>query len=180
MTRVNANIFHQVLLVVSLIVLPSAVLGDAGHDAKKEPAAMEGMDHGKMKMGGQGGATATSGQWMAPAEAARRVNPVRADEVSRASGRKLFEANCASCHGPTGRGNGALAARLETLPADLVVMARQYPDGDFAWKIANGRGQMPAWKETLSENQIWDLVNFIQNLGDAGKLEHAHPSGHRH
>ena len=156
------------------------VLGDAGHDAKKEPAAMEGMDHGKMKMGGQGGATATSGHWMAPAEAARRGNPVRADEVSRASGRKLFEANCASCHGPTGRGNGHLAARLETLLADLVVMARQHPDGDFAWKIANGRGQMPAWKETLTENQIWDLVNFIQNLGDAVKLEHAHPSGHRH
>lgn len=180
MTRVNANIFRQALLLGSLIVLPSLVLGDAGHDAKKEPAAMEGMDHGKMKMGGQGGATATSGHWMAPAEAARRGNPVRADEVSRASGRKLFEANCASCHGPTGRGNGHLAARLETLPADLVVMARQFPDGDFAWKIANGRGQMPAWKETLTENQIWDLVNFIQNLGDAGKLEHAHPSGHRH
>ncbi len=72
MTRVNANIFHQVLLLGSLIVLPLVVLGDAGHDAKKEPAAMEGMDHGKMKMGGQGGAMATSGHWMAPAEAARR------------------------------------------------------------------------------------------------------------
>jgi len=117
---------------------------------------------------------------MAPAEAVRCANPVRADDVSRKRGRELFEVNCASCHGPTGRGNGRLAARLETLPSDLVAMARQYPDGDFAWKIANGRGPMPAWKETLTEHQIWDLVNFIQNLGDAGRPEHAHPSGHRH
>lgn len=195
MTRVNANIFRQALLRESLIVLPLAVLGDAGHGATKEPSVLEGMDHGdvqgltsaaeggtpkaaKMKLDGQGGAAATSGHWMAPAEAARRGNPVPANDASRE--RKLFEANCASCHRPTGRGNGPLAAGLETLPADLVAMARQHPDGDFAWKIASGRGPMPGWKETLTENQIWDLVNFIQNLGDAGKSEHAPPSGHRH
>jgi mono/diheme cytochrome c family protein len=57
-------------------------------------------------------------------------------------------------------------------------MAGQHSDGDFAWKIANGRGPMPAWKSVLQENQIWDLVNFIQTLGDKkpdashGKHEH--------
>jgi len=36
--------------------------------------------------------------------------------------------------------------------------------GDFAWKIANGRGLMPGFKDHLTKEQIWDLTNFIQSL----------------
>jgi len=66
----------------------------------------------------------------------------------------------------------------------LTVMAGQHPDGDFAWKIANGRGPMPAWKQSLKPNQIWDAVNFIQSLAPAGKghsgaANHDH-QGHKH
>jgi hypothetical protein len=74
MIRVNANVFRRVLLLWLLVGLPSAVLGDAGHNAEKEPPAMEGMDHSKMKMDGQGDAAATSAHWMAPEEAA---GPIR-------------------------------------------------------------------------------------------------------
>ncbi len=177
MIRVNVNVFRQAMFLLSLIVLPSAALADAGHDAKKAPAAMEGMDHDKMKMNGQGDAAAGA-HWMAPAEATRRGNPVPADSASRERGRKLFEANCVSCHGPTGRGNGPIAARLEKLPADLAAMAGQHPDGDFAWKIAEGRGPMPAWKGTLTENQIWDLVNYIQSLGKPAASHGGHSHAH--
>lgn len=177
MKQVNTNVFRQSMLLL-LILLPSAVFSDAGHDTKHEPAAMEGMDHSKMKMGSQGDATATSGHWMAPAEAARRGNPIPANSASRERGRKLFEANCVSCHGPTGRGNGPIAARLETLPADLAEMAGQHPDGDFAWKIAEGRGAMPSWKGILKENQIWDLVNYVQSLAPGKDKTHDHAHSH--
>jgi len=160
--RVSAEIFRQALLLGSLIVLPSVVLGDAGHDAKKEPTAMEGMGHGKMKMDGQDGAAA--GHWMAPEDAAKRKNPVAADAASIARGKKLFQVNCASCHGAQGKGDGQAGRALKPKPADLAAMAGQHPDGDFAWKIANGRSPMPAWKGALSEAQIWDTVNFIQSL----------------
>ncbi len=131
----------------------------AGHDAKKEPAAMEGMDHGKHTMGG-----ATAGHWMAPEDAAKRRNPISADGASLARGKNLYQANCASCHGAQGKGDGPAGKALNPKPADLATMAGRHPDGDFAWKIANGRGPMPAWKGTLSEAQIWDAVNFIQSL----------------
>ena len=159
-----------------MLCITGAALADAGHDAKKEPAAMEGMDHSKMKMDGQG--DAAGAHWMAPAEAVRRGNPVPADGASRERGRKLFEANCASCHGLTGRGNGPIAARLETLPADLAAMAGQHPDGDFAWKIANGRGPMPAWKGVLKDTEIWDLVNYIQSLGKSDDSHRGHSHAH--
>ncbi len=183
MTRVNANVFRQAMLLLSLIGLPSAVLGDAGHDTKQEPAAMEGMDHGKMKMDGHGDAAATSAHWMAPEVAAKRPNPVRADSASLARGKKLFKTNCASCHGTRGRGDGPAGAALNPRPTDLTAMAGQHPDGDFAWKIANGRGPMPAWKGVLKDNQIWDLVNHVQSLA-SGKSraqdQHAHDHVHHH
>ena len=50
-----------------------------------------------------------------------------------------------------------------------VICAIQYKtinfyNGDIAWKIAEGRGAMPGFKERLTDEQIWDLVNFIQSL----------------
>ena len=97
-------------------------------------------------------------------------------------GRDLFLNNCASCHGNSGRGDGQIALALEPRPADLVVMAPTHPAGDFFWKIANGRGSMPAWKDTLRENQIWDLVNYIKSLGETGSSEAVgeESDGHNH
>ena len=177
MIQVNANGFCHTMLLLLLILSPSAVLGDAGHDAQKGPAAMEEMDHSKMKMDGQGDAAATDGHWMAPQEAAKRRNPIAADRASLQRGRKSFAANCVSCHGREARGDGPAGAALNPKPANLKAMAGQHPDGDFAWKIANGRGTMPAWNGQLSEKNIWDLVNFIQSLAGP-KKNHQH--NHRH
>jgi mono/diheme cytochrome c family protein len=41
-------------------------------------------------------------------------------------------------------------------------MGPGHSDGDFAWKIAEGRGPMPPWKAVLNESQIWDVVNYIK------------------
>ncbi len=181
MIPVNANGFCQAMLLLLLMLPPSAVLGDAGHDAQKGPAAMEEMDHSKMKMDGQGDAAAAGSHWMAPQDAAKRRNPVKANSASRARGKKLFQANCASCHGVQGKGDGPAGAGLHPKPADLETMAGRHPDGDFAWKIANGRGTMPAWKGTLKENQIWDLVNYLQGLApEKGKTDGQHSHDHAH
>lgn len=56
-------------------------------------------------------------------------------------------------------------------------MAGGHPDGDFAWKIKNGRGEMPAWEEDLEEIEVWHLVNYIQSLkvqSPAKKSTHEH------
>lgn len=102
--------------------------------------------------------------WKAPREAADRPNPVATDRDSLARGKQLFQQYCARCHGKQARGDGALAKNLKTRPTNLVQRAGHHSDGDFAWKIANGRGDMPPFKNQLTENQIWDLVNFIQGL----------------
>ena len=148
-----------------------------GHDGTAAHEEQEGIAHEHVEhMGMQG-----ESHWNAPAEAATLMNPVTADAVSVQRGRDLFVSNCASCHGNKGRGDGPIAAALTPKPADLVVMAPMHPGGDFFWKIANGRGPMPAWKDTLNENQIWDLVNYIKSLGEESSEAGGEESdGHNH
>ena len=109
-------------------------------------------------------ANAAEDHWSAPLAAAKRRNPMPANAASLDQGRQLFKQNCIVCHGAEGRGDGPAAASLKPQPADLAFMAGHHPDGDLAWKIANGRGAMPAWKGRLSDDQIWLLVNYIKTL----------------
>jgi mono/diheme cytochrome c family protein len=102
--------------------------------------------------------------WMAPEKEANKKNPVKNTPESILRGRQLFVKTCANCHGMDATGDGPAATSLATKPANLRTMSGRHPDGDFAWKIANGRGEMPAWKSILGKNQIWDIVNYIQSL----------------
>ena len=125
------------------------------HDDHAQAAKTQGHgDHGHAHGGG----------WTAPAEMAARHNPIAATEASVERGRRIFEVTCATCHGQLGRGDGPAAAALDPKPADLVFMAPQHTHGDFAWRVATGRGAMPAWRNVLSENQIWDVVNYLKAL----------------
>ena len=95
-------------------------------------------------------------------------NPVPADAVSIASGLATYQKNCSSCHGATGNGNGPLATSLNPPPADLTQHAVVGIHTDrqlFDW-ISNGypNSAMPAFANSLTEKQRWDLVNFIRTL----------------
>ncbi len=70
------------------------------------------------------------------------------------------------CHGAEGRGDGVAATALPQRPDDLSRIAAPpiFPDGVVAYRILNGVKMMPAFKSTLSENEIWDLLNFIRSL----------------
>ena len=38
-------------------------------------------------------------------------------------------------------------------------------DGSLFWKMSEGRGPMPSWKDTLSDKERWQLVDYIRKLG---------------
>jgi mono/diheme cytochrome c family protein len=42
------------------------------------------------------------------------------------SGKEMYAAYCAACHGKDGKGDGPVAAALKTPPADLTILARQH------------------------------------------------------
>ena len=109
-------------------------------------------------------ALAQSSDWRAPASAANRPNPVPANANTIELGHKLFVANCLTCHGAEGHGDGPGAAALEKRPADLPKRLRDTgeKDGELFWKISEGKAPMVTWKTQLSETQRWELVNYIR------------------
>jgi mono/diheme cytochrome c family protein len=114
------------------------------------------------------GVWAQGSDWKAPADAKNVKNPLadkKTDKAVLAEGKKLVETNCATCHGPEGKGNGPAAAALPPpKPADWTsARVASETDGEIFWKISNGRGAMPPWKH-LPEKDRWTLVDYIRSL----------------
>ena len=99
------------------------------------------------------------------------VNPIPPDDVSVSAGREIYEAECVSCHGPAGRGDGPLAATLDPPPLDLVIHVPLHPDDalfGFVFNGVEGTG-MPAFGERYGELDTWHIINFIQTLPEAAR-----------
>jgi mono/diheme cytochrome c family protein len=107
--------------------------------------------------------------WDLPPDADKTKNPFEATEESIARGKELFmtkEGNCIFCHGETGSGNKENLPQLRRVPADLSDQKRmpKLTDGEIFWKITKGiPGIMPS-HAMLTEEQRWDLVNFVRTL----------------
>ncbi len=101
-------------------------------------------------------------------DTANLSNPIFPDQNSIATGRQLYEENCASCHGQ--RGIPPRGLDLNPYPLDLTVHVPQHTDGEVFGFIHNGLPgtAMRAWGEgdgALTDEQIWHVVNFLQTLG---------------
>ena len=94
------------------------------------------------------------------------MNPVLPTQESVGRGRASYVATCAVCHGDAGRGDGPGGAALPKKPADLVVHVPLHSDQVLFNFIQNGilPSGMPAQKGNLSEQQTWDLVNYLRTL----------------
>ena len=101
--------------------------------------------------------------------AAFTSNPIPRSTESIARGKSIFDHDCVICHGPGGHGDGVAAASLPARPKDLTKLAPPpiFPDGVIAYRIINGKNLMPAWRGTLSDNDVWDLINFIRSLANS-------------
>ena len=100
------------------------------------------------------------------------VVPTAAASPDVAKGATLYAANCASCHGPRGDGDGPTAAALTPKPA-------KHHDGAYMNTLTNehlfqvikeggpsvGKSPLMApWGGMLSDKQIWDVVAFVRSL----------------
>ncbi|PSJ15958.1 CopD family protein [Nitrosomonas supralitoralis] len=90
------------------------------------------------------------------------------DATSVAHGATLFAEHCVECHGPQGMGNGIKSRTLSTKLPDLLIEPHttEHTPGDFYNWLTNGieNTDMPGYAEKLSEEDRWDLVNYIHAL----------------
>jgi copper transport protein len=97
-------------------------------------------------------------------EAAAATNPTAPSPASRERGHLLYLANCATCHGVDGSGDGPTAAGMLPLPGPFDRLVPTLGDGTLAYRIANGMAwtPMPAFADELSSDDRWDLVNYLR------------------
>ncbi len=79
-----------------------------------------------------------------------------------AAGSATFQTKCAMCHGPDG--SGSEVGKSMSVPDLRSPVVQKLPDAQLAQVIANGKGGMPSFKNSLSEQQIHALLAHIRSL----------------
>jgi mono/diheme cytochrome c family protein len=129
------------------------------------------------------GGLLTTVTWSTPVEAERQQTPSLI--LESLAGRDSFEFYCASCHGKTGKGDGATASALKTRPTDLTLLARRaggaFPKervlaivtGTARPVAAHGSTDMPVWgpiflvldpSDPPVKQRIENIVAYVEGL----------------
>ncbi len=95
-----------------------------------------------------------------------RPNPIAPTQASLARGEGIYRVECQACHGVSGAGDGPAAANLDPRPADLRVHVSAHTEGELFYWISEGFAgtAMPAFKDRLSEEDRWNVLNFLRTL----------------
>jgi len=113
------------------------------------------------------------------------VKHVSTPSTSAASGKQMFEAYCASCHGVSAKGDGPAAGALKSPPANLTVLSKnnggKFPANRVtsilrgqATVTAHGNRDMPVWgpvfwhmsqgHEAEVHQRVANLTHYIESL----------------
>jgi cytochrome c6 len=79
------------------------------------------------------------------------------------TGAQTFQVHCAMCHGPDGQGDTVIG-KSAGIPDLHAAAVQQQSDEALAEFIANGKGVMPPFKNSLSSEQIHALVGHVRAL----------------
>lgn len=90
-----------------------------------------------------------------------RANPTQASAAATAT----YQSKCAMCHGPDGAGSEV--GKSLNVPDLRSPAVQKLPDAQLTQIIADGKGGMPSFKGSLSEDQIHALVTHIRSLRHA-------------
>ena len=97
-----------------------------------------------------------------------RKTPVPFDTISIANGSAHFAENCVPCHGAQGKGNGVMAKSFAKPPVDMLTEPHtaKHTAGDFFHWLSFGipGTGMPEFADRLSEEDRWDVVNFLHAM----------------
>jgi len=107
-----------------------------------------------------------------------KIKKVPAPYTSPASGREMYTAYCASCHGTHAKGDGPAAAALKIPPTDLTTLAQKnngnFPSNHVAAVLsgqeevtAHGSKDMPVWGPVffrVSHGHVTEVQQRISNL----------------
>jgi len=103
-----------------------------------------------------------------PVEYRSRRSPFPSAPKFIDAGGRIYRDNCLACHGAQGRGDGDAGLDLVPSPALLSRMmgVQGTVDEYLLWTISEGGKpfdtEMPAFKDRLSEDQIWQVIAYMR------------------
>jgi mono/diheme cytochrome c family protein len=82
------------------------------------------------------------------------------------AGFRDYDLSCAACHGGPGIPRADWAGGMTPTPPYLEDAARRWRSEELYWIVGQGvkMTAMPAWGETRSDAQLWNLVAFLKAL----------------
>ncbi|MGA9641575.1 MAG: cytochrome c [Terriglobales bacterium] len=97
-----------------------------------------------------------------PPEAAQKANPVKPTAESIAKGKKLYNIDCAMCHGEAGDGKNDMD--MKNVPNLTTAEQQSASDGQWFYSIKNGKGDMPPEGARAKDDDVWNVVNYLRTL----------------
>lgn len=98
--------------------------------------------------------------------AADTKNPVPADDANLTEGMKLYQSNCAACHGNINHAESSLADSFYPRAPQFQHDKPDMEENENFYLIKNGIrwSGMPAWKQSLTDWQIWQISAFLDHM----------------
>jgi mono/diheme cytochrome c family protein len=89
------------------------------------------------------------------------VPPLNAQDSAEAS--RLFNINCAICHGAKAENNGPLAPKIGGVKS-IIAASPGYSDGRLFFVMTYGQNNMGSYASQLDRKQRWMIVRYIRTL----------------
>ena len=80
-----------------------------------------------------------------------------------------YETHCVACHGAPAVGREQWVSGVEPSPPYLVDAAQRWRPRELFWIAKNGIKMtgMPSWRDSMSDDELWDVVAFLEAKLDA-------------
>lgn len=109
---------------------------------------------------------------LAAAQGQTEIKHTTAQATSPASGKEMFVAYCASCHGKDAKGDGPAASALKLAPADLTQLSAKnggkYPSAKVT-SVLNGQANLAAHGN--KEMPVWGPIFFRMSQGHESEVQ---------
>jgi hypothetical protein len=104
------------------------------------------------------------GDWEVPESDKGKLSLLMFDEDIAFEGNQIYAVSCISCHGNPTQANYTI---MSPPPGDVSEERFQIQvDGELFYKIQKGRGAMPSFENSYSENEIWTMVAYIRSFDE--------------